>query len=122
MKSDLAMAENQITLSARSRFRAAMILAAAADALQILIFPVFVEGALSPADDVLDVAVAGVMVYLLGWHWEFLPTVFAKLLPGVDLIPCWTLAVANVYRKWKQGNTVEIREQRPALKGPTDYS
>src|SRR5579863_150726 len=103
MKSDFAMAENRITLSARSRFRAAMILAVVADALQILIFPVFVEGALSPADDVLDVTVAAVMVHLLGWHWEFLPTVFAKLLPGVDLVPFWTLAVANVYRKWKQG-------------------
>jgi len=92
MKSDFAMAENRITLSARSRFRAAMILAVVADALQILIFPVFVEGALSPADDVLDVTVAAVMVHLLGWHWEFLPTVFAKLLPGVDLVPFWTLA------------------------------
>jgi len=79
-----------------------MILAAVADALQIIIFPVFVEGAASPADDVLDVAVAAVMVHLLGWHWEFLPTVVAKLVPGVDLVPFWTLAVANVYRKWKQ--------------------
>jgi hypothetical protein len=26
----------------------------------------------------------------------------AKLLPGVDLVPFWTLAVANIYRKWKQ--------------------
>jgi len=111
------IAENQNLLSARSRFRAAMILAAVADALQIVIFPVFVEGAVSPADDVLDVAVAAVMLHLLGWHWEFLPTVFAKLVPGVDLVPFWTLAVANVYRKWKQSNiTGETRE----LKSPTN--
>ena len=97
-----------------------MILAVAADALQILVFPLFAEGALSPADDVLDLAVAAVLVHLLGWHWEFLPTFFAELVPGVDLVPFWTLAVANVYRKWKQTMiiTEESREQRPALKEP----
>jgi len=118
-----AMADIPITLSARSRFRAAMILAAAADALQILVFPLFSEGALSPADDVLDFAVAAVLIHLLGWHWEFLPTFFAELVPGVDLVPFWTLAVANVYRKWKQsGVTVEVHEQHPALKSRGNYS
>ncbi len=113
------MTEDPITLSPRSRFRAAMILAMAADALQILVFPLFAEGALSPADDVLDLAVAAVLVRLLGWHWEFLPTFFAELVPGADLVPFWTLAVANVYRKWRQMTITveEVREQRPALKG-----
>jgi hypothetical protein len=76
-------------------------------------------GALSPADDVLDVAVAAVLVRLLGWHWEFLPAFAAELVPGVDWVPFWTLAVLNVYRKWKQITitTAETREQRPALKG-----
>lgn len=79
-----------------------MILAIVADLLQIVVFPLFVEGAMSPADDVLDLGVAGVLSYLLGWHWEFLPSFLFKLVPGVDLVPCWTLAVANVYRKQKQ--------------------
>ncbi len=94
-----------------------MILAIAADALQMFVFPLFAEGALSPADDVLDLAVAAVLIHLLGWHWEFLPTFFAELMPGVDLVPFWTLAVANVYRKWKQIRITveETREQRPAL-------
>jgi hypothetical protein len=39
--------------SKRSRFRAAMILAIAADALQIVAFPLFTEGAISPFDDLL---------------------------------------------------------------------
>jgi len=39
---------------------------------------------------------------ILGWHWEFAPSFLAKLLPGVDLVPLWTLAVANVYRRSKQ--------------------
>ena len=47
------------------------------------------------------------MVRLLGWHWEFLPSFFAKLVPGVDLVPFWTIAVANVYRKTKTAAQVE---------------
>jgi hypothetical protein len=96
-----------------------MILAVAADALQIIVFPLFAEGALSPVDDVLDFAVAAVLVKLLGWHGEFLPAFGAELVPGVDLVPFWTLAVASVYRKWKQSVVIaeETQEQRPALKG-----
>jgi len=90
---------------------------------QIVVFPLFAEGALSPADDVLDIAVAAVLVHLLGWHWEFLPAFAAELLPGVDLVPFWTLAVISVYRKWKQiAITEETREQRPALKGQQNSS
>lgn len=96
------MALNTVKISAGIRLRAAMILAIIADLLQLVVFPLFVEGAMSPADDVLDVGVAGVLSYLLGWHWEFLPSFLAKLVPGVDLVPCWTIAVANVYRKQKQ--------------------
>src|SRR5437899_12357399 len=115
---------NEFRSRPRSRFRAAMILAIAADALQIFVFPLFGEGALSPADDVLDIAVAAVLVNLLGWHWEFLPAFAAELVPGVDLVPFWTLAVISVYRKWKQITipVEETREQRPALKGQQDSS
>ena len=124
MKTASAISEDAIPLSPRTRFRVAMILAMAADALQIFGFPVFAEGALSPADDVLDLAVAAVLVNLLGWHWEFLPAFAAELVPGVDLIPFWTMAVANVYRKWKQMTITveEPREQRPALPKPQDFS
>jgi len=106
-----------ITISPGLRFRTAMILAIIADALQIVVFPIFVAGAASPADDVLDFAVGAVLVYLLGWHWEFLPSFFAKLVPGVDLVPFWTMAVANVYRKSKRVvvATEESREEHPIL-------
>jgi hypothetical protein len=96
------VAQNSFTLSPGIRFRAAMILAVAADVLQLAILPMFVEGAASPADDAVDLGVAGVLFYLLGWHWEFLPSFLGKLVPGVDLVPLWTLAVANVYRKQRQ--------------------
>jgi len=89
-----------------------MVLAMAADALQILVFPYFAEGGLSPADDALDVLVGAVLVGLLGWQWEFLPAFAAELVPGADLVPFWTLAVLNVYRKWKTTtDTIEEPEQ-----------
>lgn len=94
--------EAPLSISERSRYRTAMVLAIAADALQVAVFPFFSEGAFSPLDDLLDVAVGGALVYLLGWHWEFLPSFFAELLPGADFVPFWTLAVANVYRKRKR--------------------
>ncbi len=97
-----------------------MLLAIAADALQIFVFPLFAEGGLSPADDVLDVLVALVLVQLLGWHWEFLPAFAGELVPGLDLVPFWTMAVASVYRKWKQveGVAEETAANRPALPEP----
>jgi hypothetical protein len=48
-----------------------MVLAIIADAVQIVVSPLFVEGALSPADDTLDFGIAAVLVQLLGWHWSF---------------------------------------------------
>jgi len=91
-----------------------MLLAIIADALQIIVFPLFVVGAESPADDVLDIGVGAVLIYLLGWHWEFLPSFVAKLVPGVDMVPFWTLAVVNVYRRQKRiVATMEgIREEK----------
>ena len=114
------MTDNAISISAGPRMRAAMILAIIADALQMIVFPLFVEGAASPADDILDLGMAALLVRLLGWHWEFLPSFFAKLVPGVDLVPLWTLAVANVYRKTKrEAITIEgVRVERPPAKEP----
>jgi hypothetical protein len=115
-----AVADETITISPGLPFRAAMVLAIIADALQIIVFPLFIEGALSPADDVLDFAIAAVMVHLLGWQWEFLPSFLAKLVPGVDLVPFWTMAVANVYRKSKRIAVIaeESRQEHSALKDP----
>jgi len=124
MKTAAVVTEDPVPLSPRTRFRAALILAMAVDALQIFGFPLFAEGALSPADDVLDLAVAAVLVNLLGWHWEFLPAFLAELVPGVDLVPFWTMAVISVYRKWKQITITaeEPREQRLALEGRQNSS
>lgn len=97
-----------LTVSAGPRMKAALALAIAADIVQMVVFPLFVEGAASPADDGLDLAMAGILSFLLGWHWEFLPSFAGKLVPGVDLVPLWTLAVANVYRRTKRAAVDEI--------------
>ena len=96
------MAFDMVGTQEKARFRTAMIVAMVADLLQIVVFPLFIEGGASPADDVLDLGVGAALFSLLGWHWEFLPSFLTKLVPGVDLVPFWTLSVANVYRKSKR--------------------
>ena len=96
------MPDDSFLKSQRSRFGASMILAIAADAVQIVVLPLFAQGAISPVDDILDLGVMAALIWLTGWHWEFLPSFIAELVPGLDLVPFWTLAVANVYRKSKR--------------------
>ena len=79
--------------------RLAWAIAMAADAIQIAALPLFAEGAISPADSVLDLIVGFLLIRLLGWHWAFLPAFAAEMLPGVDLIPTWTAAVWYVTRQ-----------------------
>jgi mannose/fructose/N-acetylgalactosamine-specific phosphotransferase system component IIC len=90
----------ELLRSAKTREeRMAWMVAIGADALQLAVMPLFAEGALSPADAVLDTVVAVVLVRLLGWHWAFLPTLMIEALPGADLFPTWTAAVFFVTRQ-----------------------
>ena len=75
------------------RVFAARAIAIAADFLQIAVFPVFSEGVVSPLDTGLDLAVAGALTALVGWHWAFLPSFAAEMVPFLDLVPTWTAAV-----------------------------
>ena len=116
-----AMTQDPVIIPQRSHFRAAMILAIIADALQILVFPLFIEGAASPAEDLLDLGIGAVLAYLLGWHWEFLPSFFAKLVPGVDLVPFWTRcspvpSKSSGLRRMSTGNSL------PSLRRPYNSS
>ena len=94
--------------------RLAWLVALAADAIQIVGFPLFVEGAVSPADSVLDLVVGVVLVRLLGWHWAFLPSLAAELIPGMDLFPTWTAAVWFVTRQQIHPGEPEILPPGPA--------
>jgi hypothetical protein len=68
-------------------------IAAAADALQLAVIPLFGEGFASPVNDALDLAVAGALVWLLGFHWVLAPAAASELVPGLDLAPTWTASV-----------------------------
>ncbi len=76
----------------RNRVRAAWIIAVAADAIQLGLFPV--TGTLSTwINKPLDLLVMLVLWRLLGWHWVLLPSFAVELLPYAELAPTWTLAV-----------------------------
>lgn len=83
------------------RIWAARLLAVAADGIQIFFLPFFGVGFLSPAADVIDVAMAVALTLLVGWNWAFLPTFLAEIVPGVGLVPTWTLAAFFATRKMK---------------------
>ena len=77
----------------RRKVIAARTIAVMADAVQVGLLPLFLEGALSAVNDVLDVAVAGILTALVGWHWAFVPSFVAELVPVLNLVPSWTAAV-----------------------------
>ena len=95
----------------RGRVAAARAIAIAADILQIVVFPGLSEGAFSPFDAGLDVGVGALMAWLVGWHWAFLPSFAAELVPFVDLAPTWTAAVL-----------IATRSSRRAPRGPGSVS
>ena len=82
-------------------------LAVAADTVQWALLPLFVEGGASPFNDALDVAMMGLMVWLLGFHWAFLPSAVAEAVPVLNLAPTWTAAVLIATR---QGATKALPE------------
>lgn len=81
-----------------ARVRLARSLALLADFFQVIAFPLFFQGGLSPLSDALDIGMAIVMTLLLGWHWAFVPTMITELIPVLDLFPTWTIAVFYVTR------------------------
>ena len=111
----------------RSRIRTARILAVLADIVQIGLAPLFFEGALSIFDAALDVLMAGVLTALVGWHWAFLPAFLAELVPGLDLVPSWTLAIFLATRgravsesEGAEGRVIDVEPVRENPSGRAD--
>jgi hypothetical protein len=94
--------------------RLAWLVAIATDAIQIFAFPLFAAGGVSPADGLLDAVAAVILIQLLGWHWAFLPTIAAELVPGLDLFPTWTAAVFFVTHQQVRSGEPEILPPGPA--------
>jgi hypothetical protein len=77
-----------------SRYRTAWVVAVLVDGLQLITSPAEFTGPMAWVLDAgVDLATMGVMIFLVGFHWAFLPSFVTKMLPFVDLAPTWTLAV-----------------------------
>ena len=92
------MAQPQRKAITSRRIWAARGLALLADAIQLVLFPLFVGGAPEGADLILDVATAGVLSWICGFHLAFLPTAITEAVPVLDLFPTWTAAALYVTR------------------------
>lgn len=83
-------------LVTRRRKNVALAIAAVADAVQLGLYPVFLEGVLSIPDDILDAVVALALLITLGWRWRLVAALAIELVPGLALFPSWTLFVATM--------------------------
>ncbi len=99
----------------REQIRTARMVAVVADLLQIVLVPTFFPAAISPAVNVIDLVVAVVLLRTVGWHWAFLPTFIAELIPFVDLIPTWTAAVFLATRNQAPAAPLKISVEPPPV-------
>jgi len=74
----------------KKRKKIAMAIAVLADLLQMGMFEVFMPGALSPPDDVLDVVMVVLLTLILGFRWRLVFAFVLELTPGAALFPSWT--------------------------------
>jgi hypothetical protein len=101
-----------LPLSPQRRVLLARVLAVIVDLAQWALLP----AALTPLNNGIDVATGLLMIALVGWHWAFLPTFLAELVPFVDLVPTWTLAVMIATRDG--GVVVGPQPEPPSLPPP----
>ncbi len=78
------------------RKKIALAIAAAADLVQLGMFPIFGEGALSIPDDALDLGVALVLLFTIGFSWRLALALLIELVPAATLFPTWTLLVMSL--------------------------
>lgn len=80
----------------RRRKLLALLIALCADLLQIGLFPLVVEGGLSPVTWVVDLAAAFGLVLVVGFKARVVAAFVAELVPGLDLFPTWTALVLTL--------------------------
>jgi hypothetical protein len=77
-----------------SHVRIAWVVAVVVDGLQLFTAPAEWTGPVVWVVEAgVDLITMGVMMFLLGFHWAFLPSFVTKFLPFIDLAPTWTLAL-----------------------------
>jgi len=104
----------------RRRVWMARIVAIVADGIQLAFLPLMVGGVTSPIDDVIDVVTAVVLTGLVGFRWAFLPAFVAELVPFVDMVPSWTMAVLISTRGMERARTrqLEAGQDAPVTAAP----
>jgi hypothetical protein len=78
------------------RKRIALVLAGIADIIQVGGAAVFMQGAVSIPDDILDGAMVVLLTLILGFRWRLLLSLGLELVPFATLFPSWTAAVASL--------------------------
>ena len=82
------IAKNFIEAWKQPRWRIALLIAAVSDALGygVVVFP--------PLQWALDAITAIALFVALGFRWGLIPALAIEVVPGLELFPAWTLAVA----------------------------
>ena len=66
----------------------ALMVAGAADFLQIMLLPALLPGYV--LDDAIDIATAILLTAICGFKWQFMLAFAVELVPGLDLLPTWS--------------------------------
>ena len=83
----------------RGRMISAIMIAVAADSLQIVLLPV----AWTFAQQIIDVIAMALTMLTIGFHLLLLPTFVIEFIPGVDMLPTWTGCVIAVIALRRRG-------------------
>jgi hypothetical protein len=102
----------------RTRMALAVIVALAADAVQVPLSPL---GWLF-FDEIIDIAVMALTVWAIGFHLLLLPTFLLEVLPGIEILPTWTGCVITVIilRKREQRTPPSAAPPRTTPPNPPD--
>jgi hypothetical protein len=80
----------------KKRKLVALLIAGAADLLQGVLFPLFIEGAFSPFDWAVDIATAVALLFTVGLKARLALAFTTELIPGLDLFPTWTALILSL--------------------------
>ena len=99
----------------RGRIMLALLIALAADALQIA--PPL---AIPPAPEIIDVIAMGLTIWMLGFHVLLLPTFVIEFIPIAGMLPTWTACVGAVIalRKRAEGKEVQPPGNLESISAP----
>lgn len=63
----------------------------------------------------IDCVLATALSLLIGFHWLLLPSFFLEIVPGIGVIPAWTVCVALVIKQRKDEHTSSLLHSSPVV-------